>query len=233
MNLASCNLNGGGTFSWLLQFDTATGMLKTGGGKPADDPTKGYSFVDETVTQNGTPFKIAPFTAPAAIKDGAFAITMGADVIVPVYLDLTASAVVLLPLHDAKLSGTVSANNSCIGKFNSAGLDPAGGCIADATTPLFIGKDGKADSDGKLEGYITLDEADTVIVDKVGQTLCVLLSGDATAFGDGGSPIVKCKRDAAQKITFQGDWCHASNDTACKDSIRLGAGFSASSVKAL
>lgn len=231
MALPSCNLTGGGTFSWLLQFDTTAGTLRTGGGKPAKDPTAGYSFTDETVTQNGTPFKIAPFTAPAPIKEGAFAVTMGQDVIVPIYLDDTAKDVVLLPLHDAKLVGTVSANNNCIGKFNSAGLDPAGGCIADDANPLFIGKDGKADSDGKLEGYITLEEADKVIVDKLGQSLCVLLTGDAAQYGDGGSPLTKCKRDAAMKITFQGDWCHASNDKACKDSIRLGAGFSASSVK--
>jgi hypothetical protein len=231
MNLASCNLNGGGTFSWLLQFDTTSGKLKTGGGKPAEDPTKGYSFVDETIMQGGQPFKIAPFTADAAIgKDGKFAITMGQNVTVPVYLDLKASAVVLLPLHDAKLVGTVSADKNCIGKYNSKGLDPAGGCLADDTNPSFIGADGKADSDGKLDGYITLEEADTVLVDAVGQSLCVILSGDATTYGDGGSPA-KCKRDAGMKITFQGDWCDASNDTACKDSIRLAANYSASGVK--
>ena len=230
MNLASCNLNGGGTFSWLLQFDTAAGTLKTGGGKPADDPTKGYSFVDATIMQGGKPFKIAPFTTAAPIKGGAFAIAMGQDVIVPVYLDLKASAVVLLPLHKAKLTGTISADNNCIGTYNSKGLDPAGGCLADDKNPSFIGIDGKADSDGKLDGYITLDEADTVLVDAVGQSLCVILSGDAAMFGDGKSPA-KCKRDAAMKIAFQGDWCDASNDTACKDAVRLQANFSASGVK--
>ncbi len=230
MNLAGCNLNGGGTFSWLLEFNTASGKLRTGGGKPADDPTKGYSFVDETIMQGGKPFKIAPFTADAPIAGGAFAITMGQNVIVPVYLDLKASAVVLLPLHDAKLVGKISADNNCIGEYNSKGLDPAGGCLADDKTPSFIGADGKADSDGKLDGYITLEEADTVLVDAVGQSLCVILSGDAATFGDGMTPA-KCKRDAGMKITFQGDWCDVTNNTACKDSIRLAANYSASSVK--
>lgn len=230
MNLASCNLNGGGTFSWLLQFDTATGMLKTGGGTPAEDPTKGYSFVDKTITQGGKDFKIAPFTASAPIgSDGAFAITMGANVTVPVYLDLKASAVVLLPLHDAKLTGVVSSDKNCIGQYNSKNLDPAGGCLADDKTPSFIGGDGKADSDGKLEGYITLEEADTVIVDAIGSSLCVILSGDPATFGDGKTPAL-CKRTAAV-IDFKGDWCDATNDATCKDSIRLAAGFSASSVK--
>ncbi len=231
MNLASCNLNGGGTFSWLLQFDTAAGTLKTGGAKPALDPTKGYSFVDETVTQGGTPFKIAPFTAAAPIgKDGSFAVTMGASVIVPIYLDTKAMDVVLLPLHDAKLSGKVSADHGCVGKFNAAGLDPAGGCLPDDTNPLFIGADGKADTDGKLDGYITLEEADSVIVDKLSQSLCVILSGNSGMYGDGGMPVSKCKRDVNMKIVFQGDWCDKSNDMACKDSVRLGAGFSASGV---
>ncbi len=229
MNLASCNLNGGGTFSWLLQFDTATGMLKTGGGKPADDPTKGYSFVDETIMQGGKAFKIAPFTTAAPIKGGAFAIAMGQDIIVPVYLNLKASAVVLLPLHKAKLTGTISADNNCIGTYNSKGLDPAGNCLADDKHPSFIGTDGKADSDGKLDGYITLEEADTVLVDAVGQSLCVILSGNTATYGDGKTPAY-CKRTAG-KIDFQGDWCDASNDMACKDAVRLQANFSASGVK--
>lgn len=227
MNLASCNLNGGGTFSWLLQFDTATGTLKTGGATPANDPTKGYTFVNKTI--NG--FQIAPFTAMAPIgKDGSFAITKGQDVTVPVYLKLDASSAVLLPLKAAKLSGKVSADKNCIGEYNSKGLDPAGSCVDDATTPLFIGADGKANSDGKLDGYITLEQADTVIVDAVGQSLCVILSGDAATYGNGATPSL-CKRDAAMKITFKGDWCDATDDNTCKDSARLTANFSASAVK--
>jgi hypothetical protein len=231
MNLASCDLYGVGTFSWLLQFDTVTGLLKTGGAKPAADPTQGYSFVDETITQNGTPFKIAPITAPAALNNGAFAVAMGQSAIIPIYLDLKANSVILLPLHDVKFSGVVSANRSCIGKYNSAGLDPVSSCIADDTAPAFIGQDGKANSDGALEGYITLEEADKIIISQVGQSLCVLLSGDVGQFGDGGSPVIRCKRDAASKIIFQGDWCNVTNDASCKDSLRLGGAFSASGVK--
>jgi hypothetical protein len=144
----------------------------------------------------------------------------------------TTGGVVLLPLHDTKLSGKVSSDNDCIGKYNSAGLDPASGCIADDQNPAFIGTDGKADSDGKLDGYITLEEDDSVIVDKLGESLCVILSGDASTYGDGGVPLAKCKRNASMKIIFQGDWCDATNNASCKDSLRLSAGFSASGVKA-
>jgi hypothetical protein len=230
LNLASCNLNGGGTFSWLLQFDTATGKLKTGGALPAQDPTKGYSFVDKTILQGGNSFKVSPFTTTAIINNGVFASGLGGDVVMPVYLDLKGAAVILLPLHATKLTGKISADHDCIGQYNAKGLDPAGGCIADAMTPAFIGADGKADSDGKLDGYITLEEADSVIIDAIGQSLCVVLSGDAAVFGDGQNPA-KCKRGADTKITFQGDWCNATNSATCKDSARLSANFSASGVR--
>lgn len=230
MNLSNCNLFGGGTFSWLLQFDKATGKLKTGGGKPAMDPVNGYSFVNETIFQGGKFFMIAPIIADAPLQGGAFAITNSPTLIIPVYLDLNATAVILLPLHDTKLTGIVSADDNCIGQYNSKNLDPASGCLADDVTPAFIGADGKANSDGKLDAYILLEEADTVIVDAVGQSLCVILSGDAATYGNGQSPA-KCKRNAAMKIVFQGDWCNVSNNLACKDSIRLSAGFSASGVK--
>ena len=75
-----------------------------------------------------------------------------------------------------------------------------------------------------------LEEADTVVVDAIGQSLCVILSGDAATYGDGGTPT-KCKRTNG-KINFQGDWCAASNNMACTDSAHLTANFSASGVKA-
>ena len=56
-NYAACTLGslsdsiygtGTGTFSWLLEFDTAKGTLKTGGAKPVADPTTGYCFVNDS-----------------------------------------------------------------------------------------------------------------------------------------------------------------------------------------
>jgi hypothetical protein len=226
INLPECNLAGGGTFSWLLQFDTATGKLKAGGAKPTKTPAGGYSFVDETIAG----FKITPFETDAPVKEGKFAMATGADLTVPIYIDAEATQVVLLPLHSAKLSGTISANNNCIGQYNSKGLQPGDNCTATKDIPAYIGADGKSDSDGTLDGYITLEEADTVLVDAIKQSLCVILSGDATQYGDGAMPT-KCKRDAGGKITFQGDWCAASNDATCKDAVKLKANFAASSVK--
>jgi len=226
LNLAECNLAGNGTFSWLLQFDTMTGKLKTGGAKPTETPANGYTFVNETIAG----FPIAPFETDAPIMNGKFAMATGADITVPIYLDIKAMGVVLLPLHAAKLSGTVSADNNCIGKYNSKGLLPADNCLSTQEIPAYVGADGKADSDGTLDGFITLDEADKVEVSAVKQSLCVILSGDAAMYGDG-AVLNKCKRDAGGKIVFQGDWCAASNDAACTDAVKLKANFAASAVK--
>lgn len=226
MDLKECNLTGTGTFSWLLQFDTATGKLKAGGAKPTETPVDGYSFVDEMIAG----FQISPVVADAPITAGKFAMTTGIDLTVPIYLDVMASGVVLLPLHSAKLAGTISADNNCIGKYNSAGLKPADNCTATPDIPTFIGADGKEDSDGTLDGFITIEEADTVLISAIKQSLCVILSGDAAQFGDGATPA-KCKRDAGGKIVFQGDWCAASNDAACTDAVKLQAKFAASAVK--
>lgn len=227
--LPECKLQGDGTFNWLLEFDTAAGTLRTGGAKPVADPDNGYCFTDETVMQNGMPFVIAPIEGDAPINDGRFSAAITADVIVPIYLDATdTSKVVLLPLRQARLyDGEISADNNCIGKYNAAGLDPVNLCLPEDGKPAFI--DG-----GKLEGFITIEEADTVVIDVLGQTMCVLLSADTLTYGDGGSPVQRCKRDANDVITLTGDWCAATNSAAtadCKDAFKLGATFAASAAK--
>lgn len=227
--LPECKLQGDGTFNWLLEFDTAAGTLKTGGAKPVADPNQGYCFTDETVMQNGMPFEIKPIESDAPIQDGKFSAGMGEEVIVPIYLDATdTTKVVLLPLKGARLfDGTISADNNCIGKYNAAGLDPVNLCLPEDDIPAFL--DG-----GSLEGFISLDDADTVVIDVLGQTMCVLLSGDPLTFGDGGDPVTRCKRDTNDIIMLTGDWCEATNAPAtatCKDAFKLGATFSASAAK--
>lgn len=222
MNLDKCNLSGGGTFSWLLQFDTATSMLKTGGAKPTDDPFGGYCFVTETL--GGKDIKAV--SVSSGLMGGAFSAEVG-DVTVPIFLDAGASMFVLLPLKAAKLTGTLSGDNNCVGAYNAANLDPGNNCLAEPPDTLqFINA-------GTLEGYITLEDADTVIVDSLKQSLCVLLSGNAAMYGDGATPNL-CKRDVDGKIEYKGDWCASTNgaaDAACADSAKLGADFAASAVK--
>jgi len=223
MNLATCNLSGQGTFNWLLQFDTKTGKLRTGGAKPNSDPTTGYSFISGEMI-GGIAIDPVEVDAPVA-ADGTFATAMGANVVVPIFLDINATQSVLLPLKAAQLSGKLSEDKNCIGIYNAEKLDPANNCQSEVDVPAFD------PTSGTLEGYITLEDADSVIVDALKQSLCVLLSGDSAQYGDGGSPN-KCKRDMNNAIIFQGDWCDATNSAGgCQDSMQLGAQFAASAVK--
>ena len=237
--LPSCNLNGTGTFSWLLQFDTTAGTLKTGGAKPVTDPTMGYSFDDEMITQGSQTFHVQPITYTGVTPDasGKFSITTGMDLIVPIFLNNAGTSSVLLPLHQAILTnGVISSNNDCIGSYNAAGLDPANSCNPDSTHPQFI--DAAA-----LSGYITLEEADGVIVSAINQSLCVLLSGNATLYGmTNAAGVTVCSRYAADAganagdIIYQGHWCSTTNMAAsstCADAEQLTGNFSASSVKIL
>jgi hypothetical protein len=223
MNLEECNLAGGGTFSWILSFDPATKMVKTGGAKPVADPSTGYCFVNEMLGGK----QISPITVDSALADGKFKGSVN-DINVPIYLDANAMSYVLMPLHAVVLDGTISSDNNCIGKYNADTLDPKANCLAEPPEKLAF------TNGGTLNGYITLEEADTVIVDTLKQSLCVLLSGNPAMYGDGAMPAAKCKRDAMNEIVYQGGWCAMSNAAAtadCADAEKLGAQYAASAVK--
>lgn len=224
MNLSECNLEGGGTFSWIIEIDPATGMMKTGGAKPQANPSDGYCFVNEMLGGK----QVAPISFDSGLASGSFSGKMPIDVVVPIFLDAMASTYVLMPLHQVVLDGKLSADNNCIGSYNADTLDPKNNCLAEPPDKLAF------TNDGHLNGFITLEEADTVIVDTLGQSLCVLLSGDAATYGDGATPN-KCKRDAMMNIVYKGAWCSTSNTAAtpgmCEDAEKLEAEYAASSVK--
>jgi hypothetical protein len=229
MNLERCNLAGDGTFSWLLQFDTATGKLLTGGGRPAADPFEGYCFVNQILENN----QIAPVDVDSKLSGGSFSAEVG-NVTVPIFLDPKATTYVLLPLKAGKLTGTMSADNNCVGKYNAENLNPTNNCLAEPPETLqFLNA-------GTLDGFITLEDADKVPITSLSQSLCVLLSGNPAMYGakyPADSKVTTCKREgdmATGKIVFKGDWCEATNaaaDAACTDSMKLGAEFAASAVK--
>jgi hypothetical protein len=229
LNLPACNQNGTALFSWLLQLDTAASTLKTGGAKPVADPMTGYSFDDETIGA----FHVQPAIFPNVAPDtaGNFSVATGVDLVMPVFLNAAGTSSVLLPMHQARITqSTLSSNNDCIGNYNAAGLDPANSCNPDSTHPAFLDA-------GKFDGYITLDEADTVIITVLNQSLCVLLSGNASMYGmANGSGVTVCKRDNNNVIVYQGHWCAATNAAAtgsCADSEQMAGNFAASSVKIL
>jgi hypothetical protein len=227
-NDVACNLDGRATFSWLLQFDTTAGTLKTGGARPVADATTGYSFDDEMIDQGANTFHVQPVTFNARPDaSGNFAVTTGTDLIVPIFLDAAGSTTILLPLHQARIAmGTLSSDNNCIGSYNASTLDPANSCQPDSTHPQFT-------TAGEVDGYMTLEEADTVIISALSQSLCVVLSGDANTYGRTDGANIVCARDPSNKIIYKGKWCSTTNAAAtagCADAEQLLGHFAASSV---
>ena len=224
-NDKACGLDGGGSFSWLLQFDTNKGLITTGGAKPVPGPFTPYSFVNEVFVFGGTKFVVAPVVLPA--KLAGCNITSGtADVVLPIFTDGTGTQAILFPLHQLQFfKGSFSADHGCVGSYNALGLDPSNACQPDTTHPQFI--DG-----ARAGGFLVLAETDLIIVPQLNQSLCVLLSGNAGTYGDGGSPT-HCKTSATNEILFQGDWCSSTNAPAtasCHDALQFNAGFAASGV---
>jgi hypothetical protein len=221
INLPACNVPGKGTFSLMVDFDLDKGMLRAGGAKPQLDPTEGYCFVDDTA--NGVKPVDVKTTFDTNLR---FSTEEIPKIVLPVYVDIDAKSAVFLPVTAAKLSdGQISADHNCVGKFNADGLEPINSCLPEpeAGIDFFVNA-------AKLTGYITIEEADSVMVDLLGQTLCVLLSGDATKYSDGGTPK-KCKRTGG-KIDLQGDWCSTTNSAGgCKDAFLVSAELAASSAK--
>jgi len=225
---AGCNLNGSATFNWLIQFDTAASSIKTGGAKPVADATTGYSFVDETV--GGLHLQPITYAGVKPDASGAFTVTTGQDLFVPIYLDAGGTSVVILPLKNSRLTmGTLSTSQNCIGQYNAENLDVANSCLPDSKNKAFT-------TGAKIDGIITLEDADTVVVSSLSQTLCVLLSQNPAMYGEKNAAGVSiCKRTGGV-IDFKGDWCAKTNaaaDATCVDAARLEGGLAASSVKIL
>lgn len=223
MSLAPCNLKGTGTFNLLLQFDTKNKKIKVGGAKPTTTPAKGYTYA----TGMASGLDIGPITDDLDLDaSGNFSPAKGADINLPIYFAATdATPGVVLPLHKASITGTLTDNNNCVGKYNADKLDPKKLCGPTDTVPYY--------TDGAdLDAYITLEEADKVVIAQLGQSLCVLLSDNATMYGDMSTPK-KCTRDAAGKILFKGDWCSTTNSpgsAACNDASKLTGTLAASAV---
>jgi hypothetical protein len=227
-NNAACNENGTGTFTWLLQFDTSAMTLTTGGARPVADPTKGYSFDDEMISQGTSSILVQPAVfSVTPDSTGHFSVATGQDLNVPIFLDATGSSVLVLPLHQAEIQmGTLSNDNNCIGSYNASTLSPTNNCQPSPPQTAFT--DGAA-----LRGYISLEQADTVTITLLQQSLCAFLTGNATMYGTSTGSTTVCKRDAGGHIVFQGDWCAATNMAAtasCADSVQFAGKFAAASV---
>lgn len=223
-NRPACDLLGVGSLSWLMQVDLGAGTLKTSGAFPPLDPNAGYAFQDTMIDTFGVPQHVAPVTLSLTSSPPCAFETSAADLVVPMYTADDGSHVVLVPLHQVRFSGRISADHACIGAFDPAGLEETD-CSPDSMHPAF--HDG-----GSVEGLFVLEEADTFDTG-VDESLCALLTGDADTLVDQTQQLARCARDAEGHILLKGDWCSATNQPAtpdCADAMRFSATFAASGV---
>ena len=215
-----CHLNGSGQFNLLMEIDSAQKQLTIGGGIPqalAGAPKDGTCYASFTDTASGLVVK--PETQGYSEEsDGSLSATFPSFVM-PIYLadTTTADSYVLVPLHDLTVNATLSADKNCIGRYAAETLDPGSDCQPAAGE--FAWKTG-----GHYEGYITVEEADKVFVVSLGETLCVLLTGDP-AMWKGPAPEASCKTSVGFTQTGglpKGDWCSTTNSAGgCQDAWRL------------
>ena len=233
----NCPLYGTGEFSWLFDWDTAAGTLTTGGGAllPDEKAAKaGTCFLQFNDPTSG--MDVAPATVASALgSDGTFDASFD-KIVIPIFLNLAATSYVLLPLHRVHMrntpagkltdnAGNASATGNCLGTYKAAALPVSSDvyCIPDDNYSYF-------EPAGELDGYITVVESDTVLVNDLKESLCVLLSNDPATYKD--DVTHNCKRDAAGNITLKGDWDAATNSAkAGGDSFHVVAKFAANAVK--
>lgn len=220
MNLTSCGLSGQATWNLLFGFDLAAGTIHLSSAMPVADGVGPWTPLSATIGG----FAVSP-RAMSGTVDGSGQISGElSSANLAIFLDQAGTRVVVLPLQRITLSGLLSSDHECIGSYNAEELADVD-CVVDAAHPAFT-------SGGTLSGLISLEDADAVVVNEVNESLCVLLSGDPSTYGDGGSPQ-RCRRDGNQAIQFAGDWCIATNAAAtaeCSDAMAISFDFTANAV---
>jgi hypothetical protein len=210
-----CNIDGLGQFNLLMSVDTAQKTVTLGGGVPqellgpAKDGTCWASFTDPQSS-----IEVKPISAPYTETGGELKAEFDYFVM-PIYLEDKANddSYVLVPLHEMTFSATLSADKNCVGRYAAETLSPDFSC--QPAQGEFSWEPG-----GRYEGYITVEEADGVFVFSLGQTLCVVLSGDPAKWKGTENSCVT--NTTAPGTLPKGDWCSTTNSAGgCQDSWRL------------
>jgi hypothetical protein len=216
LGAAQCGEKGDGSFTWLFHIDKTAGTMTTGGSPPTTDPFGGYCFADTTIQASNKHIK--PITGKITFTGDTFKSEVVDSLIVPIFVMNDVSQLILLPLSGVSVQDvTISANGNCIGSFNYSALDDM--CVESRTDCE------KWHTAGALGGYITLEDADTVFVPQLNESLCALLTGDKDPMTE------KCNRDGTA-IKAKGDYCSTTKSAGgCMDSYWLTATFAAAAVK--
>jgi hypothetical protein len=127
---------------------------------------------------------------------------------------------IILPIRGAQFQDvTLSSDGNCIGDINQAWY-----CYGTSScTDDDLNKCPKWYTGGSVGGYMTLEDADKIVIQTVGQSLCALLVQETAPH------CTKAER------TMGGDYCSTSQTSktagGCSDSDWLAATFAASAVK--
>ncbi len=212
-----CGETGTGLWNWLLRVDRETGALTFGGAPPADPVADGYCFARMRTPQGAS---VSSARAPITWSGTAFATTAPMDLRLPVFHTSDPRSAQVLSIHDARLADVSLSTEDCIGSLDRAALD--------STCAARSGRD-KWRSGGALAGYMTLEEADQIVLaDLSDESLCVVLLGS----GARDATTHRCTRDAAGKVPALGDYCSLTKAAGgCRDSMWFAATFAASAVR--
>jgi len=223
---AACGESSGtGLFNWLLSVDKSKGTVTTGGSPPSTDPFNvGFCYINGTAGGQ----KVSPITLPATFTGNTFSTAAYHGVLnIPIFL--APKGVVILPITAPALNDvTMSPSGDCIGAINLGANSAANSCANLPGQTTGVGSCSLWHTAGSFGGYITLQDADTVLVQTLNETLCVLLAG--AQYSNGASPQ-HCKPAAFST----GNYCSAPDagaGHACSngDSFWLSAQFAASAV---
>lgn len=226
------DVNKGGLFNWLIDFDTATGKLRTGGSRAIENLDEGYCFLKADFSG----VEVRPAEAELVLDEATKTYATKAPIpqlAVPIFQKRDPNDVpILLPLRNAVITGVaLSADGNCIGRYRAeAGemsLDndckPSAGGVDEPTSYRF-------ESGGKIEGIMTLDEADKVKIPDLKRTLCMFLTGKkAPDPVDGYDVCPRVGADLAPEALAKAD--SASTPGGPLDSVKLAAEFAASAIK--
>jgi hypothetical protein len=227
-----CGEPGTGTFNWLIQLDTANNKVTTGCAPPAKDPFgAGYCFVNATIEG----LHVGPVTVDITTNaDGSYNSAVIDKLYVPIFVAAssagasTAPSVIVLPLSKAAVHNvSLSADRNCIGHYNSNAVTPTGSTCVDTDDTTCV----RWTTAASLGGFITLDDADSVDVPQLAESLCVLLASNAMV--DTSDPNEKhCQKGATGHVMATGDFCSTTDAPGgCGDSYWLSATFAASAAK--
>ena len=165
LNQPGCFEFGDGTLNWLLDLDPKAGTLKTGGGMPIKNPQAGACFA----ALAAPPLVVGPAQVGALIDGGGLHFAAQVPALNLPIFNSDGSTRLLLPLRQIDISGNFTdASHNCIGAFNGGALQAQNSCQPEsgqfAWTPA-----------GNILAFVTIAEADQVMIPDLGATLCVLL----------------------------------------------------------